>query len=299
MGNPFGSNKSEQKSESGFSQLPKELQQPWKQFGNQVSDILGKSNQAGMFTPMQQTADETAAFDAIRRGFAPTADSIAADVAMQTNPFDQYVIDAINREATGQNSVLQRNLAAAGQFGSNRQALGANDIDLTRLQQIGAFKQGNFNNALNNAMTVLPQARANDAQSVMGIGSFQRALDAQTRQAPVASLQALGGLMGIPGINGGTVSTQKQIQSDGWLKPVAGAASAAIAASDANLKEAIVPAGVENGYPIYEFNYIGDDRRYVGVMAQDVEKIMPEAVIIKDGYKAVDYDMIGVKFREV
>jgi len=34
-------------------------------------------------------------------------------------------------------------------------------------------------------------------------------------------------------------------------------------------------------------------------MAQDVEKIMPEAVIEQDGIKMVNYDMIGVKMRAV
>jgi len=82
--------------------------------------------------------------------------------------------------------------------------------------------------------------------------------------------------------------------------PAGSAAMAGLFASDINLKENIKPVGIENGYPIYEFNYIADpDRRYIGVMAQDVEKIMPEAVVESDGYKKVNYDMIGVQMREV
>lgn len=79
-----------------------------------------------------------------------------------------------------------------------------------------------------------------------------------------------------------------------------GAASGAAAASDINLKENIKKTGEENGFNIYEFNYKGDpDKRYRGVMAQEVKEIMPEAVIEMDGYLAVNYDTIGIKFKQI
>lgn len=74
---------------------------------------------------------------------------------------------------------------------------------------------------------------------------------------------------------------------------------AAYLASDFNVKENIEPAGQENGYPIYKFNYKNDAQKYIGVMAQDVEKITPEAVVEIDGVKHVNYDMIGVQMRAV
>jgi hypothetical protein len=69
--------------------------------------------------------------------------------------------------------------------------------------------------------------------------------------------------------------------------------------SDERMKENIMPVGQENGHNVYEFNYIGDDKKYTGVMAQEVEKTHPEAVGERDGFKTVNYDMIGVKMREV
>jgi len=70
--------------------------------------------------------------------------------------------------------------------------------------------------------------------------------------------------------------------------------------SDRRLKENIKFVGVENNFPIYSFNYINvPETTYIGVMAQDVERIMPEAVFETEGYKKVNYDMIGVKMREV
>jgi hypothetical protein len=69
--------------------------------------------------------------------------------------------------------------------------------------------------------------------------------------------------------------------------------------SDLRLKEDIVPlVRLANGLELYRFRYIERDQAiYVGVMAQDVEKIDPGAVSRDwDGYLRVDYDRIGVKF---
>ena len=76
--------------------------------------------------------------------------------------------------------------------------------------------------------------------------------------------------------------------------------------SDIRLKEDIIWIGRENGHNIYEFKYKdgvlgfgGNDKRYIGVMAQEVQKTHPEAVAqMKNGYLAVNYEHIGVKFRE-
>ena len=71
--------------------------------------------------------------------------------------------------------------------------------------------------------------------------------------------------------------------------------------SDRRLKENIERVGTyENGLPMYEFNYIGNHDRYRGVMADDVESFMPEAVsVAENGYKKVDYAMLGIKMTEV
>jgi hypothetical protein len=73
-------------------------------------------------------------------------------------------------------------------------------------------------------------------------------------------------------------------------------------ASDRNIKENIVRIGVHPlGISLYLFDYKPGFRdewghgRQFGVMAQEVEKIMPEAVCVHpDGYKAVDYEMLGI-----
>ena len=85
-----------------------------------------------------------------------------------------------------------------------------------------------------------------------------------------------------------------------------GAAAAYTAFSDRRVKENIVEVGVDQrtALPLYEFNYIiefgNPDIRYQGVMADDVELIHPEAVVETDlGFKAVNYEMLGIEFKEV
>ena len=71
--------------------------------------------------------------------------------------------------------------------------------------------------------------------------------------------------------------------------------------SDIRLKENIVAVGkYENGLVKYEFNYIGDDVRYRGVMAQDVKQTFPDAVHEgEDGMLSVDYAMLGIEMERV
>jgi hypothetical protein len=69
--------------------------------------------------------------------------------------------------------------------------------------------------------------------------------------------------------------------------------------SDIRLKHDIVLLGrLGNGIGFYRFSYIGSNKAYVGVIAQEVQTISPDAVMRgKDGYLLVLYDKIGVKFQ--
>ena len=70
--------------------------------------------------------------------------------------------------------------------------------------------------------------------------------------------------------------------------------------SDVKEKENISYIGSSpQGHNIWEFNYIGDSKRYRGVMAQEVAKINPKAVNVQDGVLAVDYSKIDVNMVEV
>ena len=66
--------------------------------------------------------------------------------------------------------------------------------------------------------------------------------------------------------------------------------------SDIRLKEKIEKTGASpSGIPIYEFNYIGDNNRYSGAMAQDLLEMNIDAVSMDaSGYYKVNYNNIDV-----
>jgi hypothetical protein len=78
----------------------------------------------------------------------------------------------------------------------------------------------------------------------------------------------------------------------------------ALKGSDRRLKTDIVPVGRDErtGLALYEFGYIGatDGKRYRGVMADEVERVDPDAVVYDDlGFASVDYARLGIEMVEV
>ena len=70
--------------------------------------------------------------------------------------------------------------------------------------------------------------------------------------------------------------------------------------SDIMLKHDIVLLGyLKNGLGFYRFSYNGSSKPYVGVMAQEVMQVAPEAVTRgRDGYLSVNYEKLGVIFQD-
>jgi hypothetical protein len=69
--------------------------------------------------------------------------------------------------------------------------------------------------------------------------------------------------------------------------------------SDIMLKHDLVLLGhLANGLGYYRFSYNGSNRAYVGVIAQEVQTVMPKAVVRdRDGSLSVFYDRLGIKFQ--
>ncbi len=69
--------------------------------------------------------------------------------------------------------------------------------------------------------------------------------------------------------------------------------------SDIRLKHDISLLGhLDNGIGFYRFSYNGSNKAYVGVMAQDVQHVMPQAVARgRDGYLRVNSNRLGLKFE--
>ena len=69
--------------------------------------------------------------------------------------------------------------------------------------------------------------------------------------------------------------------------------------SDIELKHDVVLLGhLANGLGYYRFSYLGSSKPYVGVIAQEVQSLVPEAVTRgRDGYLRVYYEQLGLKLR--
>ena len=69
--------------------------------------------------------------------------------------------------------------------------------------------------------------------------------------------------------------------------------------SDIELKhDVVLLCHLANGLGYYRFSYLGSSKPYVGVIAQEVQRLVPEAVTRgRDGYLRVHYEQLGLKLR--
>jgi hypothetical protein len=83
---------------------------------------------------------------------------------------------------------------------------------------------------------------------------------------------------------------------------IMGAGASMMKYSDSRLKENIEFVGVDEitGLNLYDFNYKWGEKRFRGVMAQEVREEYPEAVYTSGaGWLAVYYDKLGIEMKEV
>lgn len=112
-----------------------------------------------------------------------------------------------------------------------------------------------------------------------------QALQTQAMQSNAANAAGqqnalMGGLFGLGGSALG-----------GWAGSNAGASTISGWFSDRRLKTNIKKVGkLDNGLNVYSYNYVWGGPAQIGVMAQEVEKVNPDAVGVNSGFKVVDYE---------
>lgn len=90
-------------------------------------------------------------------------------------------------------------------------------------------------------------------------------------------------------------SAAKTAGTGGLLGGALKIGAALLSFSDDRLKENI--ALVErrrDGIGVYEFNFRGSSQRFRGVLASEVERLYPSAIVWEDGHRMVDYGLVGV-----
>ena len=275
----------------------------------------------------QEVGRQQALNAAQQQGFGQSRDVAAFgnQAAMAAQGLDSQAMDSRN---TARNQMFGQSVQAAqisNDAAARNAALGqqAEQMRLNALQQ--AF--GNQLQAATFGNQALGQRQALDAQAQQTQGALrQAALQEQLtlRSVPLNETAALFGQAGVQYPQFGQVPTANVATTDmlgaygmsqnaaqaayntqaqqaaantsglfGGLSSLGGAGIMAYALSDERAKENVREVGeLDNGLPVYLFNYKGSPTPQIGLMAQDVEKKKPSAVTEgADGYKRVNYAM--------
>ncbi len=260
--------------------------------------LSGDWTQAGFKPLSTQTSSINydalnSAVDAVLANQTPAATPEGYGKLMQTfTPSDLYTDPSYQWRLDQGTKAAERQLAASGKYLTPAASQALTEVG----QNMGSQEYQAAYNRFNNDQTSL----YNRLAALAGMGQTQtgQVIGAGGNYANSATDLYTG--MG----NAITAAQQANAANSGsmfnTLLGTAGQIGAAYFMSDENLKQDIKPVGVENGHNVYEFAYKSDPyKKYIGVMAQEVLKTNPEAVTEIGGYYAVDYNKIGVKFREV
>lgn len=213
---------------------------------------------------------------------------------------------ATGARTAGLSNVRQRLATGLQLRGSNMQALnGQQSLDWARKLDAAGLVKG-LPGASAGAYGAAAAAGSTAVSAINGAGAMatrpgEQAMNGMA-QGNSTIMQGQG--MKINGLSN-VMNAQAQNQDDGsGLGSILGGAAkigGLFMMSDRRMKENIVRIGTTNhDLPLYEFNYIGDDTRYRGVMADEAEKVMPEAVVYDDiGFARVNYAMLGIEMEEV
>lgn len=192
------------------------------------------------------------------------SDPEAQRAFIEDNPF----FEALAGKAE---SRLFANQAARGKVGSGGTAAGLQN----ELLSLG-------NELLNQNITQRFNVAAMGASAAAGQGTA--ALGTSRGVSDLLTQGANAQAAGVVGASNVTTQRNNQLLQLG----------AAIFASDKRVKKDINKVGsLDNGLPVYQFKYKGQNKLEMGVMAQDVEKVNPGAVIEIGGIKHVDYSQVA------
>lgn len=228
------------------------------------------------------TEEQRAAREQARADLAPFAEAGAGQLGSLTslindpnaqrdfvsnNPFFKSLADDAQRR-------LFSNQAARGKIGSG----GTSEALQNSLLLLGNDLLGKNINQRFNLATLGSNAAAGQATATLGAGNNISELAVGSGNAQAA---------GIIGANNAAQQGRSNMVSTGI-------AIGSIFASDRRIKENIKEIGsLNNGLSVYMFNYIGDDKMQMSVMAQDVQEVMPDAVMNINGVLHVNMEMIS------
>jgi hypothetical protein len=223
-----------------------------------------------------------------------------AQAANGVNPNSGHALEA--------DSQAQLGLASAKAGASNSATLAARDRGISLRAGVANFGR-NMPNTAANAYGVAMQggnsAVGNQGSGLAAANSTIAGMNAGYGTSIQGNTSAMNGLnqQYSTQVNAWNAQQQADAASSAGLGSALGLlGSAAIGkfGSDPKIKENIKKVGEFNGFNVYAFTYkpeYQDEHGFglrFGVMADEVEKVIPEAVSLhKDGYRMVNYAMLG------
>lgn len=261
-----------------------------------------------------QAGNLSSNLDALRGQLTPYANGSMLGnnpaLAAQLAQIQSDVANSVN----GQFAAAGRDLSGANQMAYGRGVAAAQAPVIAAQYNQDVANQLSAANTLYNAGNTTAGALSGLQQNVLanqgqGVTAAQSALDAQNyganatlaaeaqrRGIPVQALSLLAQIgvpiAGLGSQSSGTTHKTEQMSGIDQFTKLAGGITGLLGfmKSDMRLKEDIARVGtLFDGTPVYGYRYKGAPAYHIGLMAQDVEKTMPNAVIEINGYKAVDY----------
>lgn len=293
---------SQEQSASGFAALPGDLQGRFRNLATATQPIIDNPSQ--FFRPIDLTAQEQLAGNLISQ---PFTDPAAFGETLQgiTQPFEQLITRNINRDFEDFFNAANAATSQAGAFGSTRQNELLGDVERARTE---ALSEALIAPALN--------LRQQGLNSLLGFGGLERNVALGQSSATPQGLQSVSSILSpllgtstSSGTGGFTTTADQGLlggaaQFGGLARDVGGfvGASGGIAGiassigsffSDERLKKNIKKVGEKNGLNLYEYEYLWSPQKFIGYIAQEVEKLYPKAVKEVKGFKSVNYGAIN------
>jgi len=254
------------------------------------------------------------------------ANAAELDINKYMSPYIQNVADTTGAMLSQENARAQSgNLGTAissGAFGGDRAGIAAANLAQQQNLAYGKTMADIYNEGYNNSVGVAQQQQGVNLAADQA--NLKRLTEGGAQLADLGTTAQQAGLAGAEAqINAGTLQQQTEqagktallnqfMQEQGFPFQVAqflaniamgtGSLSGSTTEttqpapffSDRRLKHDVKRIGkTDDGLPIYSFKYKGDEKEqtHVGFMADEVEKVKPEAVgVHPTGYKTVDYE---------
>lgn len=235
-------------------------------------------------------------------------DQFAQQREQQNMQMRSYGINPSSGRYQGANSVTGIMEAATAASAATKARAAAEQLGWAKSMDALALGSGVFGNQATSTGLALNAGNQalNSGQTTMG---NYGAMSGASAQATGVANQGWGqiGQLGVQKYNADVNAYEARVKSDaasssGFGSMIGALGGAAISKySDRRMKKDIQLVGqLDNGLNIYSFEYhdefkdIAGEGKQIGVMADEVEQLIPHAVtVMPNGYKAVNYGLVG------